>query len=97
MKSYIVSHLIILPLICAIVYIVKVGGDYFFIYLWLFAVAATLFLLTVYPDYIAPLFDKYTPLPDGELKTRIEQLAASIHFPLYKLYVVEGVYFIIVC
>ncbi|XP_075228374.1 CAAX prenyl protease 1 homolog isoform X2 [Lycorma delicatula] len=89
-KSYIVSHLIMLPLICAIVYIVKVGGDYFFIFLWLFAVASTFFLLTIYPDYIAPLFDKYTALPDGELKTRIEQLAASIHFPLYKLYVVEG-------
>ncbi|XP_039288141.1 CAAX prenyl protease 1 homolog [Nilaparvata lugens] len=89
-KGYIVTHLIVLPLTCGIVWIVKVGGDYFFIYLWLFAILATLFLLTIYPDYIAPLFDKYTPLPDGELKTRIEQLAASIHFPLYKLYVVEG-------
>lgn len=79
-----------MPLISAVVYIVKVGGDYFFLYLWLFAMATSFFLLTIYPDYIAPLFDKYTPLPDGELKTRIEQLAASIHFPLYKLYVVEG-------
>merc|ERR1712212_782623 len=46
--------------------------------------------MTVYPDYIAPLFDKYTPMPDGELKTGIEALAASVEFPLYKLYVVEG-------
>ena len=46
--------------------------------------------MTVYPDYIAPLFDKYSPLPDGELKTKIEKLAASIDFPLKKLYVVEG-------
>lgn len=89
-KGFIVSQIIMLPLICAVVYIVKVGGDYFFIYLWSFAMATTFFLLTIYPDYIAPLFDKYTPLPDGELKTRIEQLAASIHFPLYKLYIVEG-------
>ncbi|XP_046669442.1 CAAX prenyl protease 1 homolog isoform X1 [Homalodisca vitripennis] len=90
LKGYLISQLISMPLICAVVYIVKVGGDYFFLYLWLFAMATTFFLLTIYPDYIAPLFDKYTPLPDGELKTRIEQLAASIHFPLYKLYVVEG-------
>ena len=41
-------------------------------------------------EFIAPLFDKYTPLPEGELRTRIEELAASIDFPLYKLFVVEG-------
>jgi len=44
----------------------------------------------IYPEYIAPLFDKYNPLPDGELKERIEKLAASLEFPLKKLYVVEG-------
>ncbi|XP_054271932.1 CAAX prenyl protease 1 homolog [Macrosteles quadrilineatus] len=89
-KGYVVSQVISMPLIAAIVWIVKAGGEYFFVYLWLFAMLITFFLLTIYPDYIAPLFDKYTPLPDGELKTRIEQLAASIGFPLYKLYVVEG-------
>jgi len=47
-------------------------------------------MITIYPDYIAPLFDKFTPLPEGDLKTEIEKLAASIKFPLTKLYVVEG-------
>ena len=46
--------------------------------------------MTVYADYIAPLFDNFTPLPDGELRSRIEALAASINFPLTKLYVVDG-------
>merc|ERR1719157_55819 len=49
-----------------------------------------MFLMTIYPDLIAPLFDKYTPMPEGELRTQIEALAASVEFPLYKLYVVEG-------
>lgn len=47
-------------------------------------------LVTIYADYIAPLFDKFTPLPEGELKTDIEALAKSISFPLTKVYVVEG-------
>lgn len=51
-----------------------------------------MFFMTVYPDYIAPLFDKYEPLPEGELKSKIEKLAAQIEFPLTKLYVVEGVW-----
>ena len=49
-----------------------------------------LFLMTIYPSCIAPLFDKYTPLPEGNLRTRIEALAKQIDFPLTKLYVVEG-------
>ena len=51
-------------------------------------------MITIYPDYIAPLFDKFTPLPEGELKTNIEKLAQSIEFPLTKLYVVEGCYYL---
>jgi len=51
-------------------------------------------MITVYADYIAPLFDRFTPLPDGELRSQIETLAASIDFPLKKLFVVEGYIFI---
>ncbi|KAK9503240.1 hypothetical protein O3M35_011851 [Rhynocoris fuscipes] len=89
-KSFIVSICLMVPLVCVLIYIVKAGGDYFFVYMWLFSMFMLLFLMTVYPDYIAPLFDNYTPLPEGELRTKIEELAASVDFPLYKLYLVEG-------
>lgn len=46
--------------------------------------------MTIYADYIAPLFDKFTPLPDGQLRSNIEAMAKSISFPLTKVYVVEG-------
>ncbi|XP_013794727.1 CAAX prenyl protease 1 homolog [Limulus polyphemus] len=59
-------------------------------YLWLFCFVVSLVLMTIYPDFIAPLFDKFTPLPEGELRTQIEALAASIDFPLKKLFIVEG-------
>lgn len=49
-----------------------------------------MFLMTIYPLLIAPLFDKYTPLQEGPLRTRIEALAGRIKFPLTKLFVVEG-------
>ena len=47
-------------------------------------------MATVYPNFIQPLFDTYTPLPSGDLRTAIEQLAASLRFPLKKLFVVDG-------
>lgn len=89
-KKFIVSQAITMPLIAAVIKIVYWGGDFFFIYLWAFVVGFTLFMMIIYPEFIAPLFDKYTPLPEGELRSEIEKLAASIQFPLYKLFVVEG-------
>ncbi|KFM64976.1 CAAX prenyl protease 1-like protein, partial [Stegodyphus mimosarum] len=89
-KKFIVLQAIALPILACVVHIVKIGGDYFFIFLWLFCVVISLLIMTVYADYIAPLFDKFTPLPEGALRTRIEKLAESIDFPLKKLYVVEG-------
>jgi STE24 endopeptidase len=89
-KKFFVSQIIMLPLVAAIIKIIYWGGDYFFIYLWGFVLIFTVFMMVVYPEFIAPLFDKYTPLPEGDLRGKIEELASSIDFPLYKLFVVEG-------
>lgn len=89
-KKYLVIIALTIPILSLLIYIIKIGGDYFFIYAWIFTTVVALFFITIYADYIAPLFDKYTPLQEGELRTKIEELAKSLSFPLYKLYVVEG-------
>lgn len=90
LKKFAVTQCILLPVTALLLHIIKIGGDYFFIYAWLFTLAVSLVLVTIYADYIAPLFDKFTPLPEGELKEEIESMAKSISFPLTKVYVVEG-------
>lgn len=90
LKKFAVTQCILLPVTALLLYIIKIGGDYFFIYAWLFTLIVSLVLVTIYADYIAPLFDQFTPLPEGELKTDIETMAKSISFPLTKVYVVEG-------
>ncbi|RNA09481.1 CAAX prenyl protease 1 -like protein [Brachionus plicatilis] len=89
LKKLLVSMALSLPILALLLYIIKIGGDYFFIYAWVFITIVSLFIITIYADYIAPLFDKYVPLQEGELKSRIEGLAKSLSFPLYKLYVKE--------
>ncbi|CAB1330635.1 unnamed protein product [Coregonus sp. 'balchen'] len=89
-KKFIVTQCILLPVTSLLLYIIKIGGDFFFIYAWLFTLGVSLVLVTIYADYIAPLFDKFTPLPEGELKEEIESMSKSISFPLTKVYVVEG-------
>jgi STE24 endopeptidase len=52
--------------------------------------AFQLFLIMIYPTVIQPLFNKLTPMEEGELRTQIESLAARIAFPMKKLYVIDG-------
>lgn len=89
-KGYILSQVLTIPISSLIIVIIKYGGDWFFVWLWMAVGTIVLLLLTIYPSFIAPLFDKYTPLPEGELRTNIEKLASELSFPLEQLYVVEG-------
>jgi STE24 endopeptidase len=89
-KSFVVGQCISLPIVSVIIYIVQIGGEYFFVWLWAFVGVISLVLVVVYPVYIAPLFDKFRPLEEGNLRSSIEELSASLSFPLGQLYVVEG-------
>ncbi|KAF1870140.1 hypothetical protein Lal_00017721 [Lupinus albus] len=89
-KSIFLSILIGPPIVAAIIVIVQKGGPYLAIYLWAFMFVLSIVMMTVYPVLIAPLFNKFTPLPDGQLRGKIEKLAASLKFPLKKLFVIDG-------
>jgi len=47
-------------------------------------------MVILYPTVIQPLFNKLSPLPDGDLRTRIEALAGKLKFPLKHLYEIDG-------
>ncbi|XP_062174272.1 CAAX prenyl protease 1 homolog isoform X2 [Alnus glutinosa] len=77
-------------IVSAIIIIVQKGGPYLAINLWASQFVLSLVWMTLYPILIAPLFNKFTPLPDGDLREKIENLASSLEFPLKKLFVVDG-------
>lgn len=89
LKKFFISFCITAPVVATSIYIVRKGGDYFFLYLWLFCFVVVL-VLTFFHGEIAALFDKFTPLPTGELRDRIEKLAKDVNFPLANIFVVEG-------
>ena len=91
-KGLLLSAIIGAPVIAAVVKIIKWGGEYFYIYLWSFMFVFTLFMTTIYPVVIAPLFNKYTPLDEdhADLKKKIDILADSVKFPLTKIYTMDG-------
>lgn len=89
-KAFFVMQIISMLLSSIIIVVIKNGGPYFFIWLWAVVGIMSLVLITVYPAVIAPLFDKYTPLPEGDLRIEIQTLASKLKFPLTELYIVEG-------
>ncbi|MCJ1309152.1 hypothetical protein MMC25_002807 [Agyrium rufum] len=78
------------PLLSAFLAIVQKTGTGFFYYLWLFSIAVSVFMISIYPIAILPLFNKLSPLQPGELKTGVENLAKRLSFPLSELYVIDG-------
>ncbi|KAG0057524.1 hypothetical protein BGZ83_009163 [Gryganskiella cystojenkinii] len=89
-KGYLVGGAIGIPFLAGFLKVIKISGDNFFFYVWLFMVAFQLIMVSIYPTFIQPLFNKFEPLPEGELRSMIEALASRIHFPLTKLFVIDG-------
>eukprot|EP00056_Hartaetosiga_gracilis_P002975 m.58587 g.58587 ORF g.58587 m.58587 type:complete len:482 (-) comp11273_c0_seq1:100-1545(-) len=90
LKKLVLELVLNSALLSAVVWVVRHTGSHFYLYCWLFTFGVSLFMIAVYQDYIAPLFDKYVPLPEGELRTKIEALAQSLNFPLSELLLVKG-------
>ena len=59
-------------------------------YAWLAWMAFNIILLAIFPTWIAPIFNKFTPLADPSLKTRIEQLMRKCGFKSSGLFVMDG-------
>ena len=78
------------PFLALLLKIIKWGGEYFYIYVFAFLFVFSLFMMTVYPVVIMPMFNKYEKLPEGSLKDQIYSLAGQLDFPLTKLFVMDG-------
>ncbi|KAG0357188.1 hypothetical protein BGZ54_000421 [Gamsiella multidivaricata] len=89
-KGHLIGAAIGMPFLAGFLKVIKISGKNFYFYVWLFMVAFQLIMVSIYPTFIQPLFNKFTPLPEGELRTMIEALASRIHFPLTKLFVIDG-------
>ncbi len=75
-----------LPFLYGVYAFMAFTGDWWWVWLFGFITAFQLVLVTVYPALIAPIFNKFIPLPDGGLKTRVEALARKVGFRTRGLY-----------
>jgi STE24 endopeptidase len=79
-----------LPLLFGVLWLMSAMGDYWWLYVWFVWVTFNLALLFIYPTFIAPIFNKFKPMQDDALKTRIESLLQKCGFASNGLFVMDG-------
>ncbi len=79
-----------LPLVVAVLWLMQGMGEHWWLYVWLVWMAFSIFVMAVYPAFIAPLFNKFSPMEEGSLKQRIEQLLVKCGFRSSGLFVMDG-------
>jgi STE24 endopeptidase len=89
LKGLLLAALLGLPLLAAVLWIF---GHVAHAWLWAWALVTGFQLVLTYlaPSWIMPLFNKFTPMPDGELKQAIEALGQCCQFPLTDVFVMDG-------
>lgn len=78
------------PILFAALWLMHSAGQYWWLYLWLVWSIFNLLVLAIYPTFIAPLFNKFTPMTDDTLKMRIEALLQKCGFKSQGLFVMDG-------
>ena len=89
-KGVVLAGALGLPLAALVLWLMGRMGEFWWLYAWAAWVAFNLFLLAVFPTWIAPLFNKFSPLADAELKARVERLLERCGFRAQSLMVMDG-------
>jgi STE24 endopeptidase len=77
-------------LLSTLIYLVQRIGPGFWIWFSLLAALFILFVNMFYTTLILPMFNKLTPLQDGELKTAINTFSKKVNFPVDNIFVIDG-------
>lgn len=89
-KGLLLSILLGAPLLALVIAFFEFGGTWAWLYAWLGVTAFSLIMQYIAPTWIMPIFNKFEPLEEGELRTAIETYAESVDFPLQDVFVMDG-------
>lgn len=90
LKGWLLSAIIGGGLLALFVLFYQAAGKNFWIYAWVVSGAFMIFMVMFYSTLIVPLFNKQTPLENGELKNAIEEFAQKAGFRLDNIFVIDG-------
>ncbi|HEY9223374.1 MAG TPA: M48 family metallopeptidase [Variovorax sp.] len=89
-KGTVLGALIGLPIAALILWLMGAAGSLWWLWAWAVWMGFNLLLMLVYPTFIAPLFNKFKPLDDASLQTRVTALMQRCGFAAKGLFVMDG-------
>jgi STE24 endopeptidase len=89
-KGGLLGAVLVLPLLWVILTLMERSGPLWWLYAWGVFCAYQLLVMAIYPNFIAPIFNKFVPLADESLKRRIEALLSRTGFASKGLFVMDG-------
>jgi STE24 endopeptidase len=89
-KGLLLALLFVYPLLVLVFKLIEWTGTNWWLWAAAVVIAFQLLLLLIAPAIIMPLFNKFTPLPEGELRQRLFALAQRTHFPTRGIEVMDG-------
>ena len=90
LKGLVLGAVLGLPLVAAVLWLMAEAGTYWWLWAWGLWSAFKLLVLFIFPTWIAPFFNKFTPLTDETLASSIRALAERCGFALNGLFVMDG-------
>ena len=90
LKALLLGFAIGVPFLFVVLSLMQAAGPYWWVYGFVFILAFQFLLVILYPTLIAPLFNKFTPLEDGELRGRIVALATQLGFQTSGIFTMDG-------
>ncbi len=90
LKGWLLGAIIGGGILALIVWFYGISGNFFWLYTWGFITVFMVFMNMFYSSLIVPLFNKQTPLEDGELRDGIETLSKKLGFKLDNVFVIDG-------
>lgn len=89
-KGLLMSAILGGGILALIIWFYQLTGQNFWIYAWILVAVFSLFMNMFYAKLIVPLFNKQSPLEDGELKSAIEKYAEKVGFTINNIFVIDG-------
>ena len=90
LKGLALSAVIGIPLIMLILWLMNTAGDLWWLYAWLAVSGFSILMMWAYPKFIAPIFNKFTPLKSGEVLDRITRLLERNGFNSQGVFMMDG-------
>ena len=89
-KNTALSLVIGVPLIMLVLWLMESAGEFWWFYAWLAITLFSLLMMWAYPKFIAPIFNKFQPLEEGEVLSRITKLLERTGFNSQGVFVMDG-------